>query len=383
MNISNTSQQQHMNNSPGSQQAGRDIVNNPPIDIDSLAKKLEERLGEQFRNGNEKLREEMRNDLAKKRTYNPLASDALAQLNIGNFELAKKLYRTELAERKEQGKSAMRDAAAAARHLGAIAYLSNNDEALGAYREAVNLDPENLDGLNQLANVLLRKGNQTQAEAVLLKLRELAKDQNNIEVQAWAANNLGNIYLHNKNARGADEMFRQALKLNESIKRKKGIALNYNGLANFYMATGNPMKAWEMAKEAFLINKEILYDEKDAPDGFAIADNLNTLGNAHFQLRDYPAAEQKFCEARRVHQSLKNEEGVAKGLYFLGKVYEVRGNGSVALTLYRTSLKHFSGLALAPQYKDVEEAVTRLASTSSSKANTEVEVCGVPISALN
>jgi TPR repeat protein len=51
-----------------------------------------------------------------------------------------------------------RDAAEAARHLGALAFLDNTEEALRWYRRAVELDPANADEWNWLGLLYYRTG---------------------------------------------------------------------------------------------------------------------------------------------------------------------------------------------------------------------------------
>lgn len=64
-------------------------------------------------------------------------------------------------------------AAAAYRHLGAIAYLDKTNDAFEAYQRATKLDPNNKDGWNQLGNLYYRKGELVKAEESYLKVLEL------------------------------------------------------------------------------------------------------------------------------------------------------------------------------------------------------------------
>jgi Flp pilus assembly protein TadD len=151
----------------------------------------------------------------------PELSAAVDQLKMGNTELAKQYLLDRATSKKSEGMNSVKEAAESFRQLGALAFLNNNEEAIKYYREATKLDPENFEGYNQLANVLLRKGESEEAEAVLLKLLDLAKKENNVKMQAMIANNMGILYSRNKNAEGAKEMFLRAEGLNKSIKRKR------------------------------------------------------------------------------------------------------------------------------------------------------------------
>ena len=82
--------------------------------------------------------------------------DALTHLAEGRTEEATGLLRTIAEEKAAAGAAANREAAAAYRHLGAMAFLINTQEALSAYTRAVELDPDEPDGWNQLGHLQSR-----------------------------------------------------------------------------------------------------------------------------------------------------------------------------------------------------------------------------------
>ena len=88
----------------------------------------------------------------------PSSQEAEEDLIAGDPEKAKAFFR----ERAKAQEGVMGDAAKAAaqnyRHLGAIAFLNNTQEALDAYRSATERDPENAHGWNQLGHLLGRVG---------------------------------------------------------------------------------------------------------------------------------------------------------------------------------------------------------------------------------
>ena len=90
--------------------------------------------------------------------------DALARLEKGDAQGAKALFQAVLERKSAEGKTANLEAADAARNLGALAFYDDTEEALAVYRKAVELDPDNLDGLNQLGHLLVRIGELNDAE---------------------------------------------------------------------------------------------------------------------------------------------------------------------------------------------------------------------------
>lgn len=78
---------------------------------------------------------------------------ALEAMRQGNAEQAKAILADLLKTKEAEGQKANKEAAEAARSLGALAYMNNPKEALLAYQKAVQLDPDNADGWNQLGPV--------------------------------------------------------------------------------------------------------------------------------------------------------------------------------------------------------------------------------------
>ena len=74
----------------------------------------------------------------------------------GHTAAAETIFEAVLARKAAEGQAANQQAAAAARHLGALAFLHDKEKALIAYRRAVALDPANAEGWNQLGHLLLQ-----------------------------------------------------------------------------------------------------------------------------------------------------------------------------------------------------------------------------------
>src|SRR5215208_6257460 len=82
----------------------------------------------------------------------PGINEALARLKQGNTTAAEEIFQA-IANRRAASLAANSQAAAAAyRHLGALAYLNDKQKALDAYRRAAKLDPDNAEGWHQLGS---------------------------------------------------------------------------------------------------------------------------------------------------------------------------------------------------------------------------------------
>jgi tetratricopeptide (TPR) repeat protein len=84
----------------------------------------------------------------------PGINEALARLKQGNTKAAEEIFQV-IANRRAASLAANSQAAAAAhRHLGALALLKDTQKALNAYRRATELDPDNAEGWHQLGSLL-------------------------------------------------------------------------------------------------------------------------------------------------------------------------------------------------------------------------------------
>ena len=83
---------------------------------------------------------------------------ALAELRHGRPDAAETLFREIKDERRAAGEAAHKDAARAARHIGALAFYHDTQKSLEAYREAVALDGADADGWNNLGLLRMRLG---------------------------------------------------------------------------------------------------------------------------------------------------------------------------------------------------------------------------------
>ena len=138
-------------------------------------------------------------------------TEALKEADAGNTASAEAIFEHVLERKK--GEAASKEAAAAARHIGALAYLHDTQKALSAYTEAVELDPEDPDGWNMLGHLRDRVGDLDGAIAAygrVLALGDKAKDKG---VVAAALGNLGTVYETRGELDKAEEYHLKALAL--------------------------------------------------------------------------------------------------------------------------------------------------------------------------
>ena len=125
---------------------------------------------------------------------------ALDLLRAGQTGEAQAIF-AELVERKEEegthkraeGAVALKEAAAAARHLGALAFLDSTQKAIEAYATATRLDPDDTWSWIFLGRLYQRAGKLTAAEQAFQKAREVAQRAGNERDVMVADNSLGDV----------------------------------------------------------------------------------------------------------------------------------------------------------------------------------------------
>jgi protein O-GlcNAc transferase len=125
---------------------------------------------------------------------------AVALLPEGRTAEAKAIF-AEIVTRKEtegqrkraEGAADLREAAEAARHLGALAYLDNAPRAMEAYATATRLDPDHAWSWIFLGRLYQRAGNLAAAEQGFQKAREAAERAENERDVMIADSSLGGL----------------------------------------------------------------------------------------------------------------------------------------------------------------------------------------------
>src|SRR5215218_8785262 len=187
----------------------------------------------------------------------PGIDQALTQLERGNTQAAETIFQ-EIKERKAaEGPAANKQAAEAARHLGALALLHDTGRALEAYRQATTLDPDNWENWNMLGQLLLRTGELSVAEAAFRKVESLATSAKNQDWQARAYANLGLVYQARKDLDQAEAMHQKALEIHEALGNKEGMARVYADLGIAYETRGDLDQAEAMYCKALTLFEAI------------------------------------------------------------------------------------------------------------------------------
>lgn len=261
----------------------------------------------------------------------PAIRDALEKLRSGDRTAAETIFARVLAEKQAAGEQALREAAEAARHLGALAFLNDTETALQHYRTATRLDPDNPAGWAALGRLLNRTGAVNDAVGAYEKALAAGQKQGAHDWAAIVANDLGLILQRQGMLQAAVQMFQQALSINRSLDRQAGIAANLANLGIVYRMQRDFDRAEQMFSAALQHFTALRRIDK-------MAIQLGNLGAIH-QLRGKPDLAEKFYQqALGAHRKLGRKSGMADQLSNLGTLRHLRGDLAKAEEFYRRAL---------------------------------------------
>ncbi len=247
-------------------------------------------------------------------------------------EAAEDIFQQILDAKKAEGATAYKEAAAAARHIGALAFLHDTEKALKAYRQAVDLDPDDPDGWNQLGRLFKRVGQLEEAEIAYSKLFDLGKGIQNKKFKAVAYGNIANLYQVRRDLKQALELNLKSLKLNEEIGDRHGTSGVLMNIGLIHQTIGEFEQAKEFYEKSIKLQKEL--GKRDGL-GFVYG-NLGVLQNF---LGEIEKAEEMFKLSLNFCKEFNNKEGLANAYGNLGSLNLNKGFLDIAESMFKKSME--------------------------------------------
>lgn len=265
-----------------------------------------------------------------------LANDKADALKDKTGQAAEAALEKLIAERRSTRIKIDKDEAALWRQKGALAFLHDTHAARAAYQRAIELDPNNAQGLYQLGQLHFRTGHLDSAIKAFEQVRAIGDATAFQAMTAKANTGLGNVHLTRGDVDRALAMHRKALSLNEQLDSKEGMATDYNNLGNVYNTRGDLEHAEEMYTKALTLNEQL-----GNRDG--IASGYSNLGVVYRKRGDLVGAEKMYKMALALNEQLGQKEGMAIQYGNLGIIYATRGDP------HRAEEMHSKALALNEQ----------------------------------
>jgi tetratricopeptide (TPR) repeat protein len=276
---------------------------------------------------------------------------ALALLPEGRTAEAEAIF-AEIVERKQvEGTAALQEAAAAARHLGALAYLDSTQKALEAYATATRLDPDNAWSWIHLGLLHKRAGSLAQAERALDQAQQAAIRSGQERDQSVAQAYLGDIRLAQGNLRDAlaayDEAVSVQQRLADNTERQRDLSVCFERIGDVQRAQGNLDATLKAYQDGLNIREKLAArDPSNAGWQFDLGLSVGRIGDlliAQGQLLEGLASIERASGifAKLVATDPSNSEwqrDLSVSYNKIGDVQRARGNLDAALKAYGDSL---------------------------------------------
>ncbi len=189
-------------------------------------------------------------------------------------------------------------------------YIGDTRSALLFYQEAFAIysQLENHDGaiqaLSNKAAILIQKDRLDEAAATIQKATNLAESLGIVAPQVL--NNKGILLTRQKQYLQAELILTSALE-STPPQNLPTRATSYSALGNLMTSTGDYAQAIEFYRKAVTMDQQIGFHP-------GLADNLNAIGNAYFQIQEYNQAAAYLQRSVKIHALFGNTKQVARTL---------------------------------------------------------------------
>ena len=191
--------------------------------------------------------------------------EALALLKQGDTSRAEDILRARVEERRRAGRGALREAATMARHLGAFVYMHDTKKALESYREAVELDPEDLTGCLELGRVTLRAGDSGEASRAFREFARRTERGADLHQQAIAQTELGGLDMLEGDIAAALKHYQRAESLLQrwadqdpgDLQRQRDLSVSHNKIGDMLRDNGDGAKALLAYRDGLAIAEKL------------------------------------------------------------------------------------------------------------------------------
>ena len=218
--------------------------------------------------------------------------------------------------------------------------------------------PQTAQAINNLAQVLQKRGNYPDAEPLL---RAFAEDLPSLRGPdhpdvATALNNLAGLYRLMGNARRAEPLYLRALAI-----REKAVGVDHpslapilNNLALTYQQDADAARARPLFERSLAIREKAL-----GPEHADVGRALNNLAVLSQEQGDLDNAEKLYRRAIQIYEKAFSRQHplVGQALNNLAVVYLLKGDYATAGPMYQEALV-IRGAALGPHHPDMAKALT-------------------------
>jgi tetratricopeptide (TPR) repeat protein len=294
------------------------------------------------------------------------SEEALARMQAGDAEGAKKLYAEVLAAREQEATEIerqataratekRREAAKAARSLAALENLTNIARAAELYKRAAELDPGDVQTWLNYAYTASNAGRSDDAKAAFEQAAAKARDGNAPLITRLATTGLGDIVRTQGSLGSAERLYRAAMAIAEDGARtapgntewEQALSASHDRIGALLQAQGNLAGALESYKVAHAIDERLARtDATNAGWQRNLSAALNRIGGVEQAQGNLVGAMESYKAALDITERLAKADPTDTGrqgalvvsLYSIGSVQLVQGSLTEALESYKAVL---------------------------------------------
>lgn len=213
----------------------------------------------------------------------------------------------------------------------------------------------------QLAQLLLKKGEYAKADTLLKKALKIAKAQSNQNDSKVIATYQGVAKLYSTLGYydEAKDILDKALYASQKNAKKQGldVAETADELAELYLKTGSYNDAEDLLKEAILLK-----EQKAGANNRELINSLNLLGKVYLETGNYSESEKNIRRAQKISSKIFSDTSLiaTESLLLLEELYVAIGDFSKAEANLKLALKNQERI-LGRKHLMVANTLTRLA----------------------
>ncbi|MGB0521695.1 MAG: tetratricopeptide repeat protein [Flammeovirgaceae bacterium] len=207
----------------------------------------------------------------------------------------------------------------------------------GALARKLNDKASELDLRLCLIDVLITKGNYTQAQQDCKAIIDESKQQGFQKIIGLSLNYMGYILRLKSEYDEALTYYQGSLEIREKLMDKKGQATAINNIAQVYHIKGDHAKALQMYQQALQI-REGLGEPR------YITQSRNNVATMYSIMGKYDSALLIYQQSLKIQESIGDKFGLAGSLNSIGAIHHQKGEYQKALSYYQQSLKIFRDL---------------------------------------
>ena len=238
---------------------------------------------------------------------------AIELLRQGETGAAETVLAEVLDRRLQVRARASEEAAEAARHLGAIAYVNDTAKAIEAYRTATELDPDHSRSWIFLGHLYLLGGTLTAAEKAFNQARAVAEQTGDERDVMVADGSLGTVRVARGDFVGALAAYEAALIATQALAEtdpnnaewQRDLSVSHEAIGDVLVAKGDHAGALQAYEQARAIAKRLAaYDPDKALWQRDLSVRLHKIGDLQVAQGDHADALQTYEQGRAIAEKL-------------------------------------------------------------------------------